>query len=579
MAKRKNMDYKVVCIKIPVDQELPPEMENLTPEETFLLITIGTNAMVSIKKQLINKKNAEYIVKMKAELEEEYLKQLTEKDQTILSLEMQKEIERNVFAKFIETEKGQIERDALQQYNTIVELKKDELEKVKQELYEKKKEMERLRDEKEREINLQKDILREETMKKTLENEKYKNEIRELENKHNTEVKMILMENEKSIEKRHQEEMEKLKETMQKLEAERTRLGELIKHNEQTWELKVQYDVMNEKNKETEKRDLLTIENNALREKINNYTSEIQAKELSFEKLKNEMLMKQMDETKRNNIPANIGNDGEQIFYNLAKETFCDFDDFKIENVSKNGGHQGDFIMSFAKFDIMVDVKNYTCSVGSSERQKIKKDLEKCPHIKIAWLVSLQTKIDKFGKHPIMCEMVNNSCVFYVNSLLLKSDPQETLKSLWCSTETLFDVILNRKNESLEMEMIKKNEIRIYKICGEMMKSVKEGKQALNLLKTNNEKIEASLQEILKEGISDLRENATDDIVKWCNLKLIPAQNQKTSVSSMFEKFKTDCPDCNVSLDSFRLIVKTIYNVKSNSFKVISNISFIQPEN
>jgi hypothetical protein len=394
-----------------------------------------------------------------------------------------------------------------------------------------------------------------------METEKYKNEMRELENKHNTELKITFMENEK----KHQEEM-------QKLEAEKNRLDELLKHNEQTWALKVQYDVMNEKNKETEKRDLLTTENNVLREKI-------QVHELSIEKLKNEMLMKQMDETKRNNIPANIGNDGEQIFYNLAKETFSDFDDFKIENVSKNGGHQGDFIMSFAKFDIMVDVKNYTCSVGSSERQKIKKDLEKCPHIKIAWLVSLQTKIDKFGKYPIMCEMVNNSCVFYVNSLLLKSDPQETLKSLWCSTETLFDVILNRNNESLEMDIIKKNEIRIYKICNEMMKSVKEGKQTLNLMKTNNEKIEASLQEILKEGISDLRENATDDIVKWCNLKLIPAQNQKTSVSAMFEKFKTDCPDCNVSLDSFRLIVKTIYNVKSNGFKVISNISFIQPEN
>jgi hypothetical protein len=680
-------NLETFSFKLPLNSELLAKIKDFTPDELLLVFMIGMNAVISMKKQLINKENTEYIDKFKEDIYNQYASIISEKDRKITSLEIQSETEKSIYTNFIENEKTKIEKDAFFQYNTIIERKKDELDKTKEELTEKRIEIEKMRIEIDKKVNEQQEPLREEILNQRIEFEKYKNEmemkiliknseeqqrkreeideitkqfnniiaennriyfesriendkykneiqdmeekyktememkiliknseeqekkrkeideltdqfntnilennkicyeskaeiekykneIREMEEKHKIDTEMTLLKKTIETEKKYQEELEQIKLYLRDVENEKNRLEEIIQNNEQNLNMRIEQATFNENKKEIEKRDLLINENNELKEQLNTHKSELHSKELLVEKITVEMLTKQIDETKRNNIPANIGNDGEQIFYNLTNDTFNDFDDFKIDNVSKNGGHQGDFILSFRKFSVLVDVKNYSYPVGSSERTKIKRDLEKNPQIKIAWLVSLQTKIDKFGKYPFMCEIINNSCIFYVNSLLLKNDPSETLKLLWCSTETLFDVILNKDNDNMELDKKRKNESRIYKICEDMMRLSKDGKLALNQVKSINEKLESSIQEILKEGISDFRENIQDVIALWCKTNLINSENKKLNVMTVYEMFKNENNDCNVSLDSFKIYLKGIFQIKAKSFKNIPNIDF-----
>jgi hypothetical protein len=597
-------DYQSVCFKIPNNNSFPVEMSNFTPDEILLVFVIGTNAVLSVKNQLILKENSEHIERIKCDLNQKYKEIFEKKDETISSLQIQQKTEKDIFDKFIEQERGKIEKDAFYQYNIIIDKEKEELEKTKEELINKrieiekikcdienrvreevmkmkldeqnyKNEIEKLKVEIQNKVREQQDIAREEIMEIKLNVEKCKNEI---EVKNLIQLSLNEEKTRKEIEdlnKIHYEELEGLKIVLREIENEKIRIEEINNTNEKTTQMKIEQSLFSKMKIEIEKRDLIVKENNDLKDQLNIIKNEIFSKELSIEKLTNEMLVKQIDENKRSNVPANIGNEGEQIFFNLANETFDEFDDFKIENVSKSGGHQGDFIMSFQKFQIMVDVKKYTRSVGSCEREKLKQDLENSPHIKVAWLVSLQTKVGKFGKHPFMCEIINNSCIFYVNSLLLTNNPSETLKLLWCSTETLFDVILNKDNENIELDKKRKNEIRIHKICQDMMRQSKDSKMALNQVKTIHEKMETSIQEILKEGINELRENANDVISLWCQENIVSSMDKKLNLVFIYEIFKRDHPQFNISLDSFRLSIKNIYGIKSKTFKSMSGLDFI----
>jgi hypothetical protein len=70
-------------------------------------------------------------------------------------------------------------------------------------------------------------------------------------------------------------------------------------------------------------------------------------------------------------------------------------------------GGSGDFHLQFEEFDVLVDAKNYKKKVPIEQRDKIKKELLKNEHLYFAWLVSLNTSIDKFDKSPIMYEWIN----------------------------------------------------------------------------------------------------------------------------------------------------------------------------
>ena len=119
-----------------------------------------------------------------------------------------------------------------------------------------------------------------------------------------------------------------------------------------------------------------------------------------------------------NKSSISIGDDGEQIFENLA-DTFKDYVDFKIENKAKQS-HKGDFHLFFKDFNILVDSKNYTSSISKKEIQKIESDLNTNYNMDFAWLVSLNTNICEYNKYPITPKWITTNdgkvkCILMIN--------------------------------------------------------------------------------------------------------------------------------------------------------------------
>ena len=125
------------------------------------------------------------------------------------------------------------------------------------------------------------------------------------------------------------------------------------------------------------------------------------------------------------------GKEGEKLFEYYADESFRDFKGYNLIDKHTQGG-AGDFHMLFEDFDVLVDAKNYKKKVPIEQRDKIKKDLLKNEHLPFAWLVSLNTSIDKYDKAPVMYEWINTKqCIVYINNLIENEDPRKLLRVVW----------------------------------------------------------------------------------------------------------------------------------------------------
>ncbi len=138
------------------------------------------------------------------------------------------------------------------------------------------------------------------------------------------------------------------------------------------------------------------------------------------------------------------GSVGERQFEELAQQTFVDFPGFQLLDKHTQGG-EGDFHLHFQDFNVLVDAKNYTKKVPVEQRDKIKQDLLRNEHISFAWLVSLNTAVDKFDRAPIMFEWINSrQCVVYCNHLLSFQDPTKLLRIMWFTCRELFRFALEQ---------------------------------------------------------------------------------------------------------------------------------------
>ena len=126
-----------------------------------------------------------------------------------------------------------------------------------------------------------------------------------------------------------------------------------------------------------------------------------------------------------------IGAIGEQQFISIAEKAFVDFEGFQLMDVHAQP-HKGDAHLVIKDMTIMVDAKAYSRRVDSSQIEKIKADLRCNEHIPFAWLVSLNTGIDRKDGAVFSFEWIGEEqCVVYVNNLLSHHDPCLLLKTLY----------------------------------------------------------------------------------------------------------------------------------------------------
>ena len=257
------------------------------------------------------------------------------------------------------------------------------------------------------------------------------------------------------------------------------------------------------------------------------------------------------------------GSDGEKTFSDYA-ETFIDFKGFEIIDKHTQGG-QGDFHLHFEDFDVLVDAKNYKKKVPIDQREKIKNDLQKNEHLHFAWLVSLNTSIDKFDKSPIMYDWINTKqCIVYINNLSSFEDPKKILRIVWFTCKELYDMT---KDVNFDEEELTNSQ------------SDKAKKQHLREINTSMNATRNLIQ-VMDDELKTMLDNETNEIVSsnfslfdnWWNENVIVTNDDSIVVSTdLWFRFKQEnkdiIKDFEITPDKFRQFVKSKVSMSSITIK------------
>lgn len=271
--------------------------------------------------------------------------------------------------------------------------------------------------------------------------------------------------------------------------------------------------------------------------------------------------MTMMEELKKQKNTTNIskGLEGETYAYNLFMDIFHDFEDFDIKNTASTP-HSADMLMKFKNFSILVDSKNYSNGVDKKEIVKLEKDISNNKHIKIAWLVSLNTPINGFSKYPVMYEIKDNVCYCYINSLCKHENPKQFIRTIWYSCNFLFDKILNVGAEEVLLEKYMKNEERIKLLVEKMMKRSKERYATLKQLTENFDETDQDLREILTGEVISVHEMYVEVVKTWWGKHIAVDETASLKTKKLFEMFSKDeqsTNDCNsINFDVFKQVIK-----------------------
>lgn len=277
-----------------------------------------------------------------------------------------------------------------------------------------------------------------------------------------------------------------------------------------------------------------------------------------LEKEKKEMSIKQ-----QNTVAKQRGNNGEDILQDILQRTFASLN-CDIENTS-GGNHKGDFHLKFEKFTVLVDCKNYIDSknVNVESRKQIKHDLEQNRHIKIAWLVSLNKPISKYGGMPWQFDIEDGICCFYINELLTHSNPEETLKMVWKASCILYS-ILDTNCETGELTRLKEYEIRVKQIYERLNNLSKQRHSILlqsienmNQLKNNFVETDKTDIELVNRHILDINELHTETIKEWWEKHIVIMEGSKLKTDQLYSKFIENEENRRIDKEVFRDILCT----------------------
>jgi hypothetical protein len=317
---------------------------------------------------------------------------------------------------------------------------------------------------------------------------------------------------------------------------------------------------MEKKMVEMEKMDVEKIQEEAMRivkTELNMMKQILVEKERQIENYKGmfEKSMAKIDNLTQKRDVASIGKIGESQFKGLAMNTFRDYEGFELMDVHSMGG-LGDFHMRFKEMVVLVDAKLYTNKVGSTSRDKIKRDLLKNEHIHFAWLVSMDTTIERYDKAPFMFEWVNaDKCICYINCLMKYEDPSELLRAVWQSCRALHQLMVSENAELSAMNKMKEQEIKIKDVLSKMIRNNRERETLMTQLRQNFERNDEYIRSVLNEETNMLVENMSHKVVEWWNRNLEECVGgEKLRSTTLWNRFKRDIENegvkCGEGIDS-----------------------------
>jgi hypothetical protein len=310
---------------------------------------------------------------------------------------------------------------------------------------------------------------------------------------------------------------------------------------------------------------------------LKNYESEnkeLIQKEADKVRLKYDLLLEQKDKqvdkltenyekllVQSHKSTSHKGSEGEKEFSEYA-ETFIDFKCFEIIDKHTQGG-QGDFHLHFEDFDILVDAKNYKKKVPNDQREKIKKDLLKNEHLHFAWLVSLNTSIEKFDKAPIMYEWISTTqCIVYINNLSNFEDPKKILRIVWFTCKELYKFIKDVNYDEIELTELKDKNFKLMDKVKNIRKTIREINTSMNATRNLIQVMDDELRGILEAETNELIISNISLFDDWWEQNIETTNDETTVVSTdLWNSFKQEnkimIKEMDISGDKFKQYIKS----------------------
>jgi hypothetical protein len=262
-----------------------------------------------------------------------------------------------------------------------------------------------------------------------------------------------------------------------------------------------------------------------------------------------------------NKTSAQKGSDGEKLFQEYA-ETFIDFKGFDLLDKHTQVG-SGDFHLRFEEFDVLVDVKNYKTNVPNKEREKIKNDLLKNQHLTFAWLVSLNTSIDKWDKSPVMYEWINTSqCIVHINNLTSFEDPKKILRIVWFTCKELcrFLVNVSTVEDASELTTLKEKQFKLNDKFKNLRKHIRELNTSMNSSKAIVQLLDDELKEMMGTDTEEIANLSAFESWWESRVELTEEPVMETS-TNLWLKFKqeekTIVNDFHLTPEMFKQFIKS----------------------
>jgi hypothetical protein len=315
-------------------------------------------------------------------------------------------------------------------------------------------------------------------------------------------------------------------------------------------------------------------------------------KELQNEKEKFEIMYKEKEKqvekltniyeklSKQNEVKSSkkLGDEGEENFM-LLSETFRDFNGYKLEKKSHQS-HKGDFHLFFEKFNVLVDLKNYTGSVQKKEVEKIEHDLTINDTMDFAWLISYESNICDWNKYPIMFKWIITDiglkCIVMVNKFNLNGNSSETLRTLWNMTNELY-IIMNKTKDidNTELQRLHERDYHILQKIKISQKRLSEMKRNIASMSQINKDIENDMIEALSMFTNELTQNKIDKNLKiqeWWENNVVVCDNENIITStSLWSKFKKDnklyIEENKMTVDGFKDCIKNFIDATNYTEK------------
>lgn len=255
------------------------------------------------------------------------------------------------------------------------------------------------------------------------------------------------------------------------------------------------------------------------------------------------------------------GSEGEKQFSDYA-ETFIDFKGFEIIDKHTQGG-EGDFHLHFEDFDVLADAKNYKKKVPNDQREKIKKDLLKNEHLHFAWLVSLNTSIEKFDKAPIMYEWINTTqCIVYINNLSGFEDPKKILRIVWFTCKELYKLIEDVNYDESELSELKEKNFKLMDKVKNIRKTIREINTSMNATRNLIQVMDDELRGILESETCELITSNLSLFDDWWEQNIEMTNDESTVVSTdLWSNFKQEnklmIKEMDISGEKFKQYIKS----------------------